>query len=319
MTDVNVGDHYPANWDEFVGQDTVKRQLKIAAKSAKARRVPMGHVMLSSPVPGIGKTSLALLVAKELGGNMCMQSGPVKPSDLAYLFMDLKDGDVLYLDEAHRLAEGGRGKAEWLLHVLQDGVCPTPLGMQVIPKITVIASTTDAGRLPQPILDRFEISPVLEPYDEEDGKRIAVQLARKVLAPAGLKLPTAKVAAGLAQAGNNSPRHMRRILCALRDLVFAEEVRESNGNYDLTEALVFAGVTADGLPVQAQKYMVILATEYMGNPAGQKAIADRLGEVGAGMTELERILLGKGYIALTKQGRMLTPDGMRRARTLAAA
>jgi Holliday junction DNA helicase RuvB len=307
---------YPATWDEFVGQDPVKRQLKIAAKSAAARGVPMGHVLLSSPMPGVGKTALALLITQELGTGITMMGSPIKPAQVPYVLGDMKDGDTLFLDEAHRLVQGGKGNAEWLLHVMENGVLTGPLGVTEIPKITVIAATTDAGLLPQPILDRFEITPTIEPYTDDEGRRIALQLASKILVASGLTLPTDAVAAAAAQAGNNSPRHIRRILCATRDLVWAGEITDDGGEYDLSEALAFAGVTADGLSAQMQRYLTVMVTDFRGNPAGQKAIADRLGEVGAGMSELERVLLNKGFIALTKAGRMLTVDGMRRAREL---
>lgn len=312
-------DHYPQTWSEFIGQDAAKRQLRVAAKSAKARNAVMGHVMLSSSTPGIGKTSLALLIGAELGAEVTMQSGPVKPHELQYLFMDMKAGDVLFLDEAHRLADGGKKNAEWLLHLLQDGMVSTPLGMIEVPRITVVAATTDAGKLPQPVLDRFEINPTLAPYSDDEGARIAAQLATKVLKAAGLPLPTDEVCASIAQAGNNSPRHIRRILCAVRDLTWAEEISSNKGKYELDQAFDFAGVSADGLPTQAQRYLTILMAEFRGAPAGKTVIAERLGEVGGGMTEVERILLDRGLIAFTKGGRMLTTDGMRRAKQLAAA
>jgi Holliday junction DNA helicase RuvB len=315
---VLLAEHYPATWEEFIGQPLVTRQLKIAARSAKARQAPMGHTLLSSPMPGIGKTSLALLTSIELGTQIRIESGPIKPAMVPYMLMDMKDGDVLFLDEVHRLVQGGKANAEWLLHLMADGVTFGPLGMEKAPAITVIAATTDAGRLPQPILDRFEITPTLLPYTDEEASLIAIQLARKVLAPAGLPLPTPDSAAEIAKAGSNSPRHMRRVLCALRDLVWADEVDANGGAYELEDALKFAGVTDDGLPAQAQKYLLVMLQDFRGNPAGQKVIAERIGEVGGGMTELERILLDKNLIAFTKQGRILTVDGMRRARTLLA-
>ncbi len=317
--EIDMGDHYPATWDEFIGQDQVKRQLKVAAKSAAARKAPLGHVLLSSPIPGVGKTALALLIAGELNSTMSIVSGPIRLNQVPYLLMDMKDGDVIFIDEVHRLMVGGKNNVEWLLHLMENGTVTGPLGTERAPKITVIAATTDAGRLPQPLLDRFEITPTIGEYSDDEGSRIALQLASKILVAASLSLPSPAVAMQLAQAGNNSPRHIRRILCALRDLVWADEIEEQGGDYDLVEALVFAGVTADGLSSQACRYLELMLTDFRGNPAGQKVLADRLGEVGQGLVELERTLLSKGFIALTTGGRMLTTTGMRRARELVAA
>jgi Holliday junction DNA helicase RuvB len=309
--------YYPDGWDEFVGQREAKRELMIRSRSAKARGVPLGHTLLNSAVPGIGKTSLALLTAREIGSFIRIMSGPIGLNDVPYLFMDMKDGDVLFLDEIHQLVRGGKGNAEWLLHYLENGVLFGPLGSEQAPKVTIIGATTDAGRLPKTILDRFEIQPTLHPYDDEEGALIAVQLSRKVLVRDGLPEVTLEVGQRIARAANNSPRPIRRILCAVRDLVFAGEIAEHGGDYDVTEALSFAGVTEDGLSTQMVKYLLLLMRDFHGNPTGERVLADRLGEVGNGMRELERVLLDKELIGLTGRGRMLTVNGMRRARQLA--
>lgn len=311
--------YYPDGWDEFIGQPTAKRDLLVRARSARARGVPLGHVLLRSPMPGIGKTSLALLTAREMGGHVRISNGPVKPADVPLLFLDLKDGDFLFLDEVHRLADNGKRGVEWLLYYLENGLLQTPFGVEEAPAVTVIAATTDAGKLPTTILGRFPIKPELEPYGDADGALIAAQLSRKVLVPEGLAEVTPQVAARVARAANNSPRDMRNILCAVRDLVWAEEIEERGGDYDLAEALAFSGITEDGLPRQAVRYLQVLWREYRGNPAGAKVLAERLGEVASGLSEVERILLDKGLIKLTGRGRMLSPDGMRRARDLAGA
>lgn len=310
--------HYPQVWDEFVGQPQAKRQLRIAAASARARVTSMDHVLISSPVAGIGKTSLALLTIRELGAQYRIHSGPLTTYQVPLLFSDLRDGDVLYLDEVHRLVQGGKARAEWLLHYLQDGVLFGPLGPERAPRVTIIASTTDKGRLPETILDRFGIAPSLTPYTDEEGGQIALQLSRKILTPVALPVPTAEVAGRIAIASCNSPRHMQRVLVALRDLALAGEVKPARGRYDLREALQFAGVTEDGLDADAQAYLLTLLKDFRGNPAGVRVLAERIGAVGGAMPEIERVLLNKGLIALTKAGRVMTSDGIRRAKELAA-
>lgn len=312
-----LADHYPDKWDEFVGQDQAKRQLRVAAKSAQRRGVHLGHVLLSSPVAGIGKTSLALLTAKELGVTVKIQSGKINPATVRYIFADLSDGDVLFLDEIHRLVSGSsKAGAEWLLHYLQDGVLMGPLGVEDVPQVTIIGATTDAGRLPTPVLERFEIAPTLERYTDEEGAQIAHVLSRKILVRDGLEPLTDKTAVAVATAGNNGPRMMRRILCAVRDLVVCDELEENGGDYDLTGALQWAGVTADGLTAQAQKYLITLYKESGQQPLGFGALRERVGEVGNGMVELERLLLDKELVQRTKAGRMLTTVGFRRTKAL---
>ncbi len=309
---------YPSSWAEFVGQDDAKATLQVAARSSAARKVAMGHTLIASPVSGIGKTTLALLTSIELGVTLHVHGGPIKESELPYLFMDMKDRDILFLDEVHRLVQGGKHNAEWLLHLLADGVYPTSMGMERAPDITVIAATTDAGRLPAPVLERFEVKPELHPYNDEDGARIVLAMAQKVLVKDQLMVPTADVARQLARAGNNSPRLIRRLLCAVRDLVWAEMIEEANGDYDVPRVLKMVGVTEDGLSSNHRRYLKVLFADYRGNAAGEKVLADRVGEVGTGLKELERILLDKGFIELTPRGRRLTPAGVRRTRDLIA-
>ncbi len=314
VQDVSLGSHYPTSWAEYIGQSAIKKRLQIAAAAARSRNRPMGHLMIKSPMPGVGKTALAQLVAAELGGRMHVRTEPVKPAQVPFMLMDVKDGDVLFLDEAHRLVAGGKNNAEWLLALMENGIISSPLGVEQAPKITIIAASTDAARLPKTIRDRFELQATLTGYTDEEGTQLAVQLAGKILAPDDLPIPDAPTAAAVARAGNNVPRLIRRILCAVRDLALTGEIEPQGGTYPLAPAFEFAEVTADGLTQQALEYLRVLMVDFKGNPAGQKVLADRLGEVGTGLKEIEDLLLGKELIALTKTGRMLTTDGMRRAR-----
>lgn len=309
---------FPANWKEFIGQEAVKFQLRTAARSAAIRGEPMEHVLLASPLSGCGKTSLAMLAAEELGGDCKVIAEVVKPNQVGLMFSYLKDGDVLFIDECHRLVQGGKQNAEWLLKYMDEGAIATPTGMEPAPRVTIIAATTDMGRLPETILRRFVNKPTLEPYTEEEGQAIAVQLGRKVLTDYGISLPKPEVALAIARAASCSPGMIRNILIALRDLVITDEIADKRGNFDLTLALQFVGVTPDGLNAGARKYLLTLLKDFHCNPTGRSTIAESIGEVGTGMTEIERMLMAKGLMVKTKPGRVLTLDGIRRAKELAA-
>jgi Holliday junction DNA helicase RuvB len=310
---------YPLSWDEFVGQKDAIRQLKVKIAASKRRDVMLGHVLLASPHAGIGKTALSLLIARELDTHVWVISGAPKPHELRILFSQMEDGDILFIDEIHKLADRGGKNAEWLLHYLENGVIMGPLGPEAAPKVTVIGATTDAGKLPRPVLERFEIQPTLVAYDQVESAEIAQRLAQKILVTEDLPGLSDDTALAIAEAGSNRPRWMRRIIMAVRDLALAEEIEiRDDGKYDLDEALSFVGVTADGLTSQAQAYLRVMYTELGGQPAGAALLAERIGEVGTGLQAVESLLLDKGLVTKTKAGRVLTAAGIKRARQLTA-
>lgn len=311
--DTAVG-NYPTSWSEFVGQEQAKRQLQLAIRSAKKRRAPLDHVLLASGAPGIGKTALGLLIGKELGGEVRTVSGPMEMSGALMTLIDMKDRDVLFIDEAHRLVESGKKKSEWLLHFLQDGVVLTPFGAEKLPQVTVVAATTDAGRLPDPLLSRFVIRPPLVPYTQSEAAKIVAMLAKKVME--GMPQPSARNCREIADAANNNPRAIRRLLMTLRDIGVTNDRAFDGQSYDISEVLEYQGVTADGLDRTAQEYLRVLAFEFAGT-AGERTIKDRLQEPG-GLGSTEQVLMDKGLIGRTRSGRMLTGDGMRRAKELSA-
>jgi Holliday junction DNA helicase RuvB len=309
---------YPESWDEYVGQAKAVRQLKVACLSAQKRGVNLGHVLLKSPFAGIGKTALALLVAREMDTPVWVMSGSPKPSELRLLFAKMEDGDILFYDEIHKAVDRGKAGAEWLLHYLENGVLMGPLGPEAVPRVTIIGATTDAGKLPAPILQRFEVQPELVEYTTEEAARIVVTMSRKLLETEGLPPVDEETARAIAEASSNRPRWMRRLLSSVRDLAILDElVFTESGKYDVAEAFEFVGVTPDGLTVEAQAYLRFLYVDMRAQPTGKAAIAERLGEVGDGLAEIEQLLAGKGLIAKTKTGRMLTGDGLKRARALA--
>lgn len=307
--------YYPDGWDEFIGQDTAKRTLQVKIAAAKERGVPLSHVLLASGTPGVGKTTLGLLVADALGTSMKMVSGKMSANEARITLGGMRNGDVLFIDEVHQLVTGGKANAEWLLHLLQDGVLMGPRGPEQQPEVTVIGATTDAGRLPETVLSRFPIKPVIEPYSLDEATRIAVGMG-KALLPEAAPWPRFEDFEAVATAANHNPRIMSAIIQNMRDLVTVDVEAAFDGlHYDLTEPLAWLGLTPDGLDDTAQRYIVTLMEDFEGQ-AGGRSMQDRLQEPG-GIETVERVLMGKGYIVKTRQGRTLTADGIARARELA--
>lgn len=308
-----MGKYYPASWAEYIGQDRARKQLRMMAESARVRREPADHVLLEGGRGG-GKTALALLFAREAGRNVRMVSGAVRMQDARMMLWDMHDGDVLFYDEIHKVTEGGKKNAEWLLHLLQDGVLMTPLGPETVPRVTIVGATTDVGRLPETITGRFR-SIALTPYSDTQAAAIAQRLARPVLA--GLKPPSEDNCAALAAAGNNNPRAIEKLLEALRDMVVTKAAKHGPTGYDLSALFDLLDLTPDGLDAPARTYLRVLATDFNGGPAGATTLAERLDEPG-GVGHVEQVLMAKGLLARTQQGRLLTPAGVARVRELAA-
>jgi Holliday junction DNA helicase RuvB len=306
----------PADWDDFIGQPRAKAQLRAAAAYARLRGVPMRHVLLDSGTPGIGKTSLALLAAQECGAQQVkMISGRVKANQARVLLAGMADGDVLFIDEIHTLVAGGKADAEWLLNFLQDGCIVGPRGAEKQPRVTVIAATTDAGRLPETILSRFPIRPGLDDYTADEGAQIAKVLSRTLIDPP-LPLPSPENLAAIARAAHNNPRLMSAIICNVRDVCCATEGQSYNEpHYDLGQALEWLGLTEDGLTNLACRYLKALYVDFNGEPVGAGAMQDMLREPG-GVHHTEGLLLDMGLIVKTRQGRLLTQLGISRIRTL---
>lgn len=307
---------YPSSWDDFVGQHKAKRALKIAALSAKKRATTMPHTLIASPYAGVGKTAIAILAARELGRPVYTVSGSMKFNEARVMFSRLDDFDTVFYDEMHKIMDNGKKNAEWLLHYLENGVLVGPFGEEKVPKVTIIGATTDRGLLPNTILDRMKIVE-LDAYTGDEGTAIAAHMAGKVLTPWDLPTVNMEVAAAIARAASNQPRRMRDLLDTIRDLAITGECEApQDGGYDLTEALSSADLTFDGLTLEARKYLAILYLEMRAEPAGAALMRERMGLVGRGLNIVEQLLLDKDMITKTKQGRMLTSAGIKRATAL---
>ena len=308
---------YPQRWGDFVGQVPAKRQLELAVASAKARRVPLDHVLLTAP-SGVGKTALALLVAREMTKGTKRQvkfvSDRLSWVEALFLLDELDDGAVVVYDEFHKIVEGGKKGAEWMLHYLQDGVVVGARGPVQVAQVTFICATTEPGLLPDTVVSRFPLRPVLEPYTLLEAAGIARVTAKSVLA--GLPQPSAADLRVLAGAGNANPRAIRRLLTTLRDLAVTGAISGDTAGYGadaLAEVLIMHDVTQDGLDRTARRYLTALATE-LGGRAGVRALSDRLG---VNPVDAERVLIDRGFVIRTTGGREITPQGVRRVRQLA--
>lgn len=310
----NLGGDYPTTWEAYIGQDRAKKQLMTLARAAKMLGKPMDHVLITSGTPGQGKTALSLLTAEEAGAGIKVAGGQLTAGAARVLLAGMEDGDVLFIDEIHTLAAGGKKNVEWLLNFLQDGVIMGPRGAEVQPKVTVIAATTDAGRLPETLLDRFR-QVQLAPYTEDEAAAIAAGMAERMI-PKPLPVPTPENCHGIARAASNNPRVMAGVIAHLRNITLVTDGSNWNyDHYDLTEALDWANLTTDGLTRTARRYLDALLTTFNGEAAGAAKVQDVLREPG-GLHHTERLLVDKDLIALTKTGRMLTQAGIRRARAL---
>jgi len=303
---------YPTRWVDYIGQEGATRLLQVAAKSARIRKAPLDHVLIAHPSPGIGKTALANLIARELRRPIRVVSGKVTLNAARLILSDMKDRDVLFYDEFHRVAES-KGNPEWLLHLMQDYTLIGPFGPEPQPKITLIAATTHAHLVPRAVLDRFMLVPELHEYSTEEAARIAQVTARRDLK--GLPTLAKSQATVIATAAGRNPRSIKKLLISLRDVTVTGAVPLRNGRYDVDALLAWNDITPDGLTPVARRYLSALKDDFDG-AAGVKALEERLAHPG-GLGDVERVLMDAGLIGRTKTGRQLTQAGIARSRALA--
>lgn len=294
---------YPRKLSEFVGQEQAKEQLMTGILSATTRNVPLPHVLLASGYPGIGKTTLGKIVASILSVGYVELGGQVKEKDVQAAVESMKPHDVLFLDEVHRLVAFGKRNAEWLLQLLQDGVLVLPTGVVKVPPITIIAATTDAQKLPQTILDRFTIQPLLEAYSDVEAVDIAKVTAKRM----GISLPEGQFHR-VAAAADCNPRVIGRLLSTVRDI----QVGQPNVTDPVMLAMKWTGISPDGLNRSAQDYLMLLMG--YGGLAAQSTIKAALNE--SDVSHTERVLIQRGFIQITGKGRELTKLGSDRAQEL---
>lgn len=302
--EIFAGTDYPATFSRFVGQHQAVAQIKASISSAQQRGTRLDHILLASGTQGIGKTTLAQIVASEMGTGFVSVSGAITVTDARDILRAMEPQDILFWDEFHLAINGGKAKAEWLLPMLTDAVLLTKDSVEAMPDVTVIGATTDAGRLPVTITSRFMVRPALTFYTDAEGVLLVKQLTERMQ----VALPD-EYFGDIAQAADNNPREMRLILTSVRDIIL------STGNVDLETAFRWAGVTPDGLSRTCQEILLalLLAKDHT---ASLETLQGLLGEPGP-IKYAENQLMAKGLVTITGRGRQLTDAGLERSTRLA--
>ena len=297
----------PSSFDEFVGQEAIKENLRIFVQAAKQRGEPLDHVLLSGP-PGLGKTSLCRILAEEMGVGLRPTSGPSleRAGDMAAILTSLDEGDFLFIDEIHRL---NRQIEEVLYPAMEDYAMDIVLGQgpsartirMDLPRFTLVGATTRTGLMTKPLLDRFGVEEKLEYYGPEDLEKIVVRAARI------LEIPISEDGAEqLARRSRGTPRVANRLLKRVRDYAQVK----GDGTIDpetARAALKMQGVDDLGLDRADRDYLGLVIDKFDGGPVGVGTISVALGEARDTVEDVyEPYLLQSGLIQRTPRGRIAT-------------
>ena len=306
--DIRVeGSLRPKQLDDYIGQTKIKENLKIYIEAAKKRQDPLDHVLFYGP-PGLGKTTLAGIIANEMGTHMKVTSGPAieKPGEMAAILNNLKEGDVLFVDEIHRL---NRQVEEVLYPAMEDYAIDIMIGKGQaarsirldLPKFTLIGATTRAGLLTAPLRDRFGIIHRLEFYTPEELQQIILHSARILEAPVDFD-----GAMEMARRSRGTPRLANRILKRVRD--FAQVKYDGVITKDVAvTALNLMDVDPMGLDHIDRNLLLTMVNKFQGGPVGLDTLAAAIGEDAGTIEDVyEPYLIKNGFLNRTPRGRVVT-------------
>lgn len=297
----------PSSLNEYIGQEAIKENLSIFIQAARERDEALDHVLLYGP-PGLGKTTLSYIIAHEMGGNIKTTSGPSieRSGDLASILSSLEAGDVLFIDEIHRLP---KVVEEVLYPAMEDYCIDVVVGKDAstrsirldLPPFTLVGATTRAGDLSAPLRDRFGIINKLEYYTFEELGKIIKRSARVM----GSEIEDEAVLE-LAKRSRGTPRIANRLLRRVRD--FAQVLNNGNITLEITQsALDKLKVDSLGLDDVDHKYLMGIIERYKGGPVGVESIAASIGEEPMTLEDVyEPYLLQIGFINRTPRGRVVT-------------
>jgi Holliday junction DNA helicase RuvB len=300
----------PLSLNEYIGQEAIKETLHIFIAAAKLRQEALDHVLLYGP-PGLGKTTLAGVIAQEMGVNLKITSGPAieKPGDIAAILNNLQAGDILFIDEIHRMPR----HVEEVLYTAMEDFCidivvgkgPAAKSIRLnLPSFTLIGATTRAGMLSSPLRDRFGIIQRLEYYSLQELTEIVKRTATILEVPI-----EASGAAEIAKCARGTPRLANRLLKRVRDIALIK-YNQTIDSLISRQALTLLNIDPEGLDELDRRILSTIAVNFSGGPVGLETLAATLGEEKETLEDVyEPYLMQKGFLQRTPRGRMLTPIG----------